>query len=318
MKQLFLPVGLLLGILAALFLPAGGIFLSANSGVKALIFIIFQVSGYQTGSKGLPLDRRLLHLFLTASIISLLLSPILAVLLTLAVDFPPSIAMGIIIIMSMPPTISSGIVITEVSRGNAVLALFITISLNLLAIFTMPFILDLCLKTTGPVDIDQNALLLKMLLLVLLPFAIGKLIRSASRRTKISANWSYVNSGCVVLVVYSSLAVSKGSFLDLGAGEYALIVAAVTLLHLLLLMINNQAGRILCLAVPERKALVFVNSQKTLAMGLAVLAGIAVDTGSAIIVCLIFHFLQLLVDSFLAGWWQNRDKAAGARQAPAT
>ncbi len=306
MKQFFLPVGLLLAILAALFLPTGGEFLSANNGIKALIFIIFLVSGYQTGSKGLPLDRKLLHIFLSAAVISLLLAPIMGVLLTLVVNFPPSIAMGIIIIMAMPPTISSGIVITEVSRGNAVLALFITISLNLLAIFTMPFILDLCLKTTGPVDIDQNALLIKMLLLVLLPFAIGKLIRSAGRKTKISSNWSYVNSGCVVLVVYSSLSVSKGSFLNLGAGEYALILAAVALLHLLLLVINNQAGKILCLAVPERKALVLVNSQKTLAMGLAVLASMAIDTGSAIIVCLIFHFLQLFADSFLAGWWQKK------------
>lgn len=305
MKQLFLPIGLLLAILAALFLPAAGEFLSANSGVRILIFIIFLVSGYQTGGKGLPLDRKLLHIFLAASGISLLLAPIMGVLLTLAVDFPPSIAMGIIIIMSMPPTISSGIVITEVSRGNAVLALFITISLNLLAIFTMPFILDLCLKTTGPVDIDQNALLLKMLLLVLLPFAIGKMVRSARRKTKISPNWSYVNSGCVVLVVYSSLAVSKGSFLDLGAGEYALILAAVALLHLLLLVINNQVGKKLDLPIPERKALVFVTSQKTLAMGLAVLAGITINTGSAIIVCLIFHFFQLFADSFLAGWWQK-------------
>lgn len=306
MKQFFLPVGLLLAILAALFLPAGGEFLSANNGFNVLLCIIFLVSGYQTGSKGLPLERKLLHIFLTASVISLLIAPALGVLLTLAVDFPPSIALGVIIIMSMPPTISSGIVITEVSRGNAALALFITFSLNLLAIFTMPFTLDLCLKTTGPVDIDQNALLLKMILLVLLPFAIGKLIRNAGRKTQISSNWSYVNSGCVVLVVYSSLSVAKGSFLDLGAGEYALILAAVALLHLLLLVINNQAGKILCLAVPERKALVFVSSQKTLAMGLAVLANMTVDTGSAIIVCLIFHFLQLVADSFLAGWWQKK------------
>ncbi len=71
-------------------------------------------------------------------------------------------------------------------------------------------------------------------------------------------------------------------------------------------MINNQAGKILDLPIPERKALVFVTSQKTLAMGLAVLAGITIDTGSAIIVCLIFHFFQLFADSFLAGWWQNK------------
>jgi sodium/bile acid cotransporter 7 len=305
-KQFFLPAGLLSAIAAAWFLPAGGVLLTAYSGVKALIFIIFLVSGYQTGAKGLPLDKKLLHIFLTAALISLLLAPIMGVLLTLIIDFPTSIAMGIIIIMAMPPTISSGIVITEVSGGNAVMALFITISLNLLAIFTMPFILDIGLKTTGPIDIDQNALLLKMLLFVLLPFALGKLTRTAVNRTGISPHWSYVNSGCVILVVYGSLSVSKNSFLDLGAAEYGLILAAVALLHLLLLAVNGQAGKMLGLPMADHRALLFVTSQKTLAMGLAVLANIRFDTGNAIIVCLIFHFFQLFADSFLAGLLQKK------------
>ncbi|MBW2329187.1 MAG: bile acid:sodium symporter, partial [Deltaproteobacteria bacterium] len=141
MKQIFLPLGLLLAILFSLLLPAGGILLSENSGLKFLIFIIFLVTGYQTGARGLPLDRRLFHIFLAAAAISLILAPLLGLLMTRLINFPESLAMGLIIISAVPPTISSGIVITEVSRGNTVLALFITVSLNLLGIFTMPFML---------------------------------------------------------------------------------------------------------------------------------------------------------------------------------
>ena len=59
MKQFFLPLGLLLSIVVALLLPAGGIFISENSGIKTLVIIIFLVSGYQAGAKGLTLDNRL-------------------------------------------------------------------------------------------------------------------------------------------------------------------------------------------------------------------------------------------------------------------
>lgn len=300
MKQLFLPVGLLLAILFALLLPGGGILLSENNGLKILVFIIFLVTGYQTGTQGLPLNKRLFHIFLAAATISLIFAPLLGLLLIKLVTFPDSLAMGLIIISAVPPTISSGIVITEVSKGNAVLALFITVSLNLLGILTMPFMIDLCFKAAGPVDIDQIGLLVKMLLFVLLPFGIGKLTRNISGKSRVSANWSFVNSGCVALVVYGSLAVSKNEFSGLGHAEYALILASVSLLHLLLLAITAQAGKMLHLQPADHKALVFVASQKTLAIGLAVLTNIRYDTGSAIIVCLMFHFFQLFADSLLA------------------
>ena len=306
MRQLFLPLGLLLAIVFSLLLPSGGIFLSENSGIRILVFIIFLVSGYQAGAKALPLGRRLFHIFLPASVISLILAPLLGLLLTRLIDFPASLAMGLIVISAVPPTLSSGIVITEVSRGNAVLALFITISLNLLGIFVMPLMLNFCLQAAGPVDIDQGGLLVKMLSCVLLPFVSGKLIRSAIGRNRISAGWSYLNSGCVILVVYASLAVSRGSFSGLGGAEYSMALAGVSLLHLLLLLIAAQAGKMLRLVPAEHKALVFVASQKTLPISVAVLAGINSDTGSAIIVCLMFHFFQLFIDSFLAGYLQRR------------
>ena len=306
MRQFFLPAGLLSAVFFALLLPAGGIFISENNGVKILVFIIFLVSGFQTGGKGIALDRRLLRIFLTAAAVSLFLSPLLGLVITRIFPFPQTLAIGLIVIAAVPPTLSSGIVITEVSRGNAVLALILTVSLNLLGIFTMPFMLDLCLKATGPIDIDQNRLLVKMLFFVLVPFAIGKTTRTLSGKTRISPNWSYVNSSCVILVVYGSLAVSKDGFFGLSAGEYTMIPGSVFLLHFLLLAINAQAGKMLRLPMADRKALIFVASQKTLPISLAVLANISIDTGSAVIVCLMFHFFQLVSDSFIAAWLSKK------------
>ena len=76
---------------------------------------------------------------------------------------------------------------------------------------------------------------------------------------------------------------------------------SVSLIHLLLLGLNSLAAvKILQLNPEDAKALLFVASQKTLPVSLAVLTGLHQDTGNAIIVCLLFHFIQLLIDSALA------------------
>ncbi len=306
MKQFFLPLGLVLATLSGFVLPAGGLFVSDHNGLKIIVFIIFLISGYQTGSKGLTLNKKLFTIFFTAACISLFLAPLLGLLVSKILNLNLHMAMGLIIISTVPPTISSGVVITEVSKGNGVLALFLTISLNLLGIFSMPFVLDFCLKAAGPIDIDQNALLIKMLFFVLLPFIIGKLIRNLSRKKQVSGVWSYVNSSCVILIVYSSISTSKGAFSGLTFQDYLIVFIGVTSVHCLLLAINAGAGKILQLSSGDNKALLFVTSQKTMALALAVLASLTFDTGNAIIVCLMFHFFQLSIDSFLASAIQKQ------------
>lgn len=305
MKQFFLPVGLLIAVLSALLLPAGGQIIANNYGLKIIVSIIFLVSGYQTGGKGFNLDKRLLTLLAVAAIVSLFLAPLLGLLVSKILNLSLPLTMGLIIISTVPPTISSGVVITEVSHGNTTLALFLTITLNLLGIFTMPFVLDFCLQAAGPIDIDQTALLLKMLLFVLLPFVIGKGIRRIKQKEKVSPLWSYLNSSGVILIVYSSASSSVAAFTTLSAIDYTLILTGVAMVHTLLLVINYHAGKKLELPSADNKAMLFVCSQKTMALALAVLASIKIDTGSAIVVCLAFHFFQLFVDSFLAAKLQN-------------
>jgi len=300
MKQYFLPIGLLMAIFFALLLPNFGEVLHNHNGINILIGIIFLVSGYQAGIKIAAPKKNLFKTLLTAATISLLLSPLLGLLITKALPLSQSLALGFLITAAVPPTLSSGIVITETSRGNTTLALILTICLNLLGIVTLPFMLNFCLTTTGPVTINQNALLLKMLVIVLLPFILGGLVRIIRKKKAVSSRWTYLNSSCIILVVYNSLAVSSNTFAEPGLDDYTLILTGVVLLHGLLLLINFKAGQFLTLPKPDRKALLFVASQKTLPISIAVLANLGQDSGNAVIVCLIFHFFQLMLDSLLA------------------
>ncbi|HID96986.1 MAG TPA: hypothetical protein EYP57_02185 [Thermodesulfobacteriaceae bacterium] len=94
--------------------------------------------------------------------------------------------------------------------------------------------------------------------------------------------------------------------LGLGIAEYALILGAVCLVHVLLLAINRQVGKMLRLPTADLKALVFVTSQKTLPISVAVLTGIEYDTGSAVIVLLMFHFMQIFMDSSIASYLHRK------------
>ncbi|MCI5178541.1 MAG: bile acid:sodium symporter [Candidatus Electrothrix sp. AW3_4] len=300
MRQHFLPVGLIIAAISALTIPQAGILLANYNGVKLTIIIIFLVSGYQSGTTGVPLNKGFLHIFLTAAIISLVLAPILGLAVGSLLALPPALFIGLLIICTVPPTLSSGIVITGVSGGNTVLALMLTISLNLLGILTLPPILHLCLKAGGPVALDQWGLFSTMVLLVLLPFILGKTLRTVLKKQKVSANWSYVNSSCVIIAVYISLAVSRQEFFQTNTGQYLAVFLSVSLVHVLLLALNHQAAKWLKLTLEDSKALLFVASQKTLPVSLAVLAGLHQDTGNAVIVCLLFHFTQLFIDSVVA------------------
>jgi hypothetical protein len=53
MRQIFLPLGLILALINALVLPGGGLWIAEHLGIKLFILITFLISGDQTGTKGL-------------------------------------------------------------------------------------------------------------------------------------------------------------------------------------------------------------------------------------------------------------------------
>ncbi|RUM47387.1 MAG: hypothetical protein DSY80_00970, partial [Desulfocapsa sp.] len=69
----------------------------------------------------------------------------------------------------------------------------------------------------------------------LLPFVMGKAICGFSKKESVSPLWSYINSSCVILIVYASTASSHSAFTGLTAGDFILIFLSVALVHLLLL-----------------------------------------------------------------------------------
>ena len=72
-------------------------------------------------------------------------------------------------------------------------------------------------------------------------------------------------------------------------------------MHLILLAVMWYGGRMLRYSAFDCKALIFTGASKTVTLSLATLAIMKADSGEAVVPCLIFYFLQMLIDSSIAG-----------------
>ena len=179
-----------------------------------------------------------------------------------------------------------------------------TIGMNLLGILTVPFMLAICLQEGEGTHISAPALLLKLTLLVLVPFAVGHVARRlVAWRTPKAVG--YVPSLCVILTVYAAFAASRDEVLRTDPRLLPIIVAAALTIHLSLMAIAAVMGRVAGLARAERTTLCFISSQKSLPIAVSVLTALGASSALALLPCLVFHFGQLLLDSLLATHWHN-------------
>lgn len=74
----------------------------------------------------------------------------------------------------MPTTLGVGVALVAASKGNQALALFLTVSTNILGIVTVPYVLKLTLRGSSTISIDALDLFFKLTCTVLVPTLVGK------------------------------------------------------------------------------------------------------------------------------------------------
>lgn len=300
MNSYFLPVGLLLALLIAWLAPDPGAMLQQLGFIPWMVVTIFLINGYQTRFKELPRGRRILSASIIAILISLLISPLIGLAVVSSVSLPIGAAMGLVVMATVPPTLSSGIVMTGIAGGNVAKALFLTILLNLVGVFTVPFMLQLTLDSIGIIPISPLPLLKQLILIVLIPFLVGMFLKSVAHIP--SRHWflRYLPSSCVIATVWMSISASADTLKELDFQLLLLIVVGAIAVHgalLLLCWLSRYLYR------PDRGewiALLFTVSQKTLPVAVGVLAAMNQPIGLAMVACIIFHFIQLFIDSMIA------------------
>jgi len=175
------------------------------------------------------------------------------------------------------------------------------------------------------VKIDPVALLSKLLILILVPLALGKGMRelSVSLRSFLAAHkqaLSLFSNGALMLIPWMKISSSAALLKGAGAVSILLVLSLALAIHALFLVFNWGGCTLLRLPDEQFRAVVIMASQKTLPMAMAVLAAMPPELGEPGLIaipCIVAHLAQIFVDAFIATRWASiplhNDADAGAR-----
>lgn len=300
LKKLFLPAGMILSVILAALLPGLGSSIKAACGSSIFILIIFFVCGWQTKLDSVHFNRKFYLALVASGVLTLFIAPWAGFAVAKLCRLDALALTGLVVMASVPPTLSSGIVMTETAEGNVMLGVIMTVFYNLLGVLTMPVMLTWCLAAEKSIDANPVKMFCDLLLLVVLPFAAGFLIRKWSGR-KLPSFCGYIPSVCVIILILSFFSSANRMFRSYPVDILLLAGAGSLVMRIGLMAILWGAGALLKLDQADRKAMIFTAGSKTLTIALAMLAILNAGEGPAIIPCMVFYFLQSMIDSILAG-----------------
>jgi len=207
--------------------------------------------------------------------------------------------------------VQSAIAFTSMAGGNVAAAVCSASASSLLGVFISPLLVNLVMdvNSNGPGDgLEQVG---KIMLQLLVPFVLGHL----SRRW--ISGWVERHRGLIgitdqtsiLLVVYSAFseAVVNGIWKRVGVDTLLWILAGCVLLLTIVLLINYFASRLFGFSRPDEIVVLFCGSKKSLANGVP-MANIlfpASAVGIIVLPLMIFHQVQLMVCSFIAGRYKK-------------
>ena len=308
-------MGLML-VLAWLFPAPGaaGGWLHPEVSVKAGVALIFLLHGLLLSFAALRAGtmRWPVHLvvqgctFLFFPIVGLLLLPLLGGVLS------PELRLGLFFLCALPSTVSSSVAMTAAARGNVAVAVFNATLSSVIGVVLTPLWISVVAVTTGQ-SLPLGEVILDLVLWMILPLAAGQLLRPLlgawAQRHKPKVN--LVDRLVILLLVYTSFCESvRQGVWSQQDGLDLLLVAVVSLgLFLLALRVMQWVCRQAKFPIEDEIAAVFCGSKKTLAAGVPMaqlIFGANPALGLILVPIMIYHPLQLIICSVLAGRWARR------------
>jgi sodium/bile acid cotransporter 7 len=236
---------------------------------------------------------------------------------------PEDLLLGFLYLCALPSTISSSVAMTAIGKGNVPGAIFNATLSSLLGIFLTPLIIGIALATSGSGGLSLVDAMIKIAVLLLLPFAVGQALRPLvgawfSRYKK------YVNTFdkmVILMLVYASFcdSVKGGLWTNHGFSTIGLTLLGAGMILAVVLALTTFTARRLGFDHGDEVAAVFCGSKKTLASGVPMaklLFGAHPALGVIVLPIMFYHQLQLFGCSILAERYarrlQQREAAAQA------
>lgn len=225
---------------------------------------------------------------------------------------PGDLGMGFFYLCALPSTVSSSVALTAAARGNVPAAVFNATLSSLLGVLLTPLWVGLVLKTSGQA-LPLGKVLLDLFLWLVLPLAVGQLSRPviggwiAAHKALVAK----IDRGTILVLVYTSFcdSVVEGVWSSQGWDVLLWTLLGTTALFFLVMRISDAMSRALGFSEEDRIAAVFCGSKKTLASGVPMaqlIFGTHPGIGLILLPIMIYHPLQLIICSVLAGRWAKR------------
>ncbi len=314
LKKQFLPIGLVVAALLGMAYPDAGQAAARWPTQYVAIFAIFLTSGLMLRTDEIRVALSAWSGSLWGSFSILLLTPLIGATIAFQLPLERPYQLGLALFCCMPTTLSSGIALTVQARGNTALALLLTVATNFAGIFTVPFVLAQLLGHFGQVELSAVDLLSNLCLTILVPLGLGKWLRrwAAAWADRHRPGLTMFSSFALITVPWMKFSESAQTLAAAAGASLLILILSGLAIHLLYLLLNDAACRLLRLRLAERKATVLLTSQKTLPVAMTVLAFLPDSVASPetrgllAIPCITFHFGQIFFDAFLATRWGNR------------
>lgn len=221
---------------------------------------------------------------------------------------------GFLFLCFLPSTVQSSIAFTSMAQGNVAGAVCSASFSNVLGMFITPILVSLFITQQQTSDFDPTGAILKITLLLLVPFILGQLVQTwVSPRIKRKPSIvKAFDQATILMVVYGafSSAVVSGLWQQVSAMTLIWIVLLSSILLTLVMVLARYSAKILGFSLADQKAIFFCSSKKTLASGvpMAQILFAGQPLGMLILPIMIFHQIQLMVCGVIANRWQSVDK----------
>ncbi len=302
-------VGLVL--LLAYLAPGVGLTLDRLGFRTLSVIAMFLITGLIISAKGVARDVGNWRCHALVQSFSFILAPIVIYLTSWWVS-DGAVKDGLYLIAVLPTTVSSCVAFTVASGGSGACAVVNAVGGNFMGVFLSPILLGFLTGEFAAHGLaGVGAKIFRLCLLVLLPFAVGQVIRLRlpAIADKMKGKGSYMAQGCVLLLMFCAFSRSLDRIL---AGLTAMWPSFVYLagLHFFLIAAATAGSRLLRLSARESAAAVFCSTQKTMALGIplahAFFSEADVAVGVVILPLIFYHFFQVSFAGVLVQYWSRR------------
>ena len=215
--------------------------------------------------------------------------------------------LGIFYLSALPSTVSSSVVMVSIAGGNIPAAIFNASISSLIGVFITPLWVGLVLSASQE-GFDLGPIILKLMLQILLPVILGLLLHSrfGKMAERHKSKLRLFDQSIILIIIYTSFSgsFSRNLFQDFSFQDIALLSGGILAFFLLVLAAIYFGTRWLKFTREDTITAMFCGTQKSLVQGTImakVLFAGAGFTGIVLLPVMIYHALQLIVTSFIAG-----------------